>query len=528
MERLTRLSKAYEYQSLNSKLSSRTNLVTSKRSEISASEKKIEEFSKQIKEVEKELLEIEAKREAELEKGGKLQGLVTKEKEMEHDLVKKKTGLKFKEDNLEEEKKKLGNDRDYLKTLEKNHEEKKKELEELNNNFKEMKESYENSLKELNVKDELLQTLLTGMASNKKKKEDGEDDNQGGYIGALANAKSKEANAITEISQTKLRISHLTKELSSKEPAAKKASKENQGLISELEELKEKLTGLDQEMSKMSWNSEKEVELNERKSTLEKKINDLSEKRDFLKARLGGLDFNYQDPTPGFDRSKVQGLIASLITLPASNASFSTALEIVAGGRLYNVVVSDEKIGSSLLQKGQLKKRVTLIPLNKISANVAPAEKVNAAKSLAPQKVELALELIGYEDEVEKAMKYVFGNTLVCKDSETAKKVTFDQKVRMKSVTMEGDVYDPAGTLSGGSKNQGGGVLLRMTELLNVEKELKAKTEEWKKLDGEMKEGNVEKNKWEVKRREKGMLVHRIELLEGQIKGSNATRVSQS
>ena len=60
--------------------------------------------------------------------------------------------------------------------------------------------------------------------------------------------------------------------------------------------------------------------------------------------------------------------MASLVTLDPADYNKSTALEISAGGRLYNVVVQDEKIGKELLQNGKLKKRVTIIPLNKINA----------------------------------------------------------------------------------------------------------------------------------------------------------------
>lgn len=56
------------------------------------------------------------------------------------------------------------------------------------------------------------------------------------------------------------------------------------------------------------------------------------------------------------------------MTLDPADYNKSTALEISAGGRLYNVVVQDEKIGKELLQNGKLKKRVTIIPLNKINA----------------------------------------------------------------------------------------------------------------------------------------------------------------
>lgn len=48
----------------------------------------------------------------------------------------------------------------------------------------------------------------------------------------------------------------------------------------------------------------------------------------------------FRDPERGWDRSKVKGLLANLITV--SDISYSTALEVVAGGRLYNIVVDTE------------------------------------------------------------------------------------------------------------------------------------------------------------------------------------------
>src|SRR5260370_42075189 len=89
---------------------------------------------------------------------------------------------------------------------------------------------------------------------------------------------------------------------------------------------------------------------------------------------MSGLDFSYTDPVPNFDRRQVKGLIASLITIDESDWDKSTALEIAAGGRLYNVVVDNQQVGSQLLSKGQLRKRVTIIPLNKISAFKASAQ----------------------------------------------------------------------------------------------------------------------------------------------------------
>lgn len=58
------------------------------------------------------------------------------------------------------------------------------------------------------------------------------------------------------------------------------------------------------------------------------------------------------------------GVVANLVHVKDEVAA--TALEVTAGGRLYNVVVDTEATGKALLQHGRLKRRVTLIPLNKV------------------------------------------------------------------------------------------------------------------------------------------------------------------
>lgn len=70
----------------------------------------------------------------------------------------------------------------------------------------------------------------------------------------------------------------------------------------------------------------------------------------------------------------MKGLVVSLVDLPESSVAYSTALEVSAGAKLYNIVVEDEQVSSQLLKPGVLKKRITIIPLNKINATVVPSE----------------------------------------------------------------------------------------------------------------------------------------------------------
>ena len=114
------------------------------------------------------------------------------------------------------------------------------------------------------------------------------------------------------------------------------------------------------------------AELQQERLEVQRRISVLREQVDSLSGRLARLSFEYQDPQRGFDRSQVKGLVARLLRVQDEEAA--TALEVVAGGKLYQVVVSSESVGKALLEKGRLQRRVTIIPLNKIRGSTLSDE----------------------------------------------------------------------------------------------------------------------------------------------------------
>jgi structural maintenance of chromosome 2 len=169
-----------------------------------------------------------------------------------------------------------------------------------------------------------------------------------------------------------------------------------------------------------------------------------------MSARLAAFEFSFSDPHPGFDRTRVKGLVAQLINL--KDTKTATALEVVAGGKLFNVIVDTEETGKALLQNGRLKRRVTIIPLNRISARAIDEATVQRARAkVGAENVHSALSLVGYDDELDAAMQFVFGSALVCRDLNRAKDLTFDASIAVRTVTLDGDTFDPSGTLTGGS-----------------------------------------------------------------------------
>jgi structural maintenance of chromosome 2 len=153
-------------------------------------------------------------------------------------------------------------------------------------------------------------------------------------------------------------------------------------------------------------------------------------------------------------------------------------------------------------------------------------QKLSSATKLAPGKVRLALSLVGYPEDVANAMTFVFGDTLVCDDAESAKLVTFSPQVGgVRSVTLDGDVYDPSGTLSGGSAPSGSGTLVKVQELLEAERKVgdaKRRLDELEMTEAKGKEG---RDRWKKLSRELEIKEHEMRLLAEQVEGSNAARV---
>ena len=516
LERTTRLYKAYEWQKLQHKLAERSDVGHAKE-QLATHAGNIAAYTRQLAALEEELGNLRAKRDAEMEANGQQDALLQKARALAHELVEATTQAEFRRSASTEEAARVEAEQQALVAAEEALAAEQASFDTMRLALEADKKAHDDVAQRAAETDALLQSLLTGMASEA-------DGGSSGFQGQLARAREREATARSEIQQTRVRMDHLQRELRTKEPLAQKEAGESAGLVGELEKAQAEARGAHQAVADLGWDPAHYERLANERTELEGRVATLRAERDAMQERLpSALQFTYVDPGRNFDRSRVRGLVASLVTLDKSSRAYAPALEAAAGSRLYNVVVDDEKTGSQLLTHGQLKKRVTLIPLRQIQPNVADRRRVDAAKRLAPNRVELALELVGCEEHVRAALEYVFGQTLVCKDAESARRVTFDAAVQMKSVTIDGDTYDPAGRLSGGSK--GGGVqnvLLRMQELAHCERALSQAQETLAANDAAWRTLQEARRAFMGASEEAELAHHRAELLQTQVEQSRA------
>ncbi|KAL7546813.1 hypothetical protein ACHAWF_010148 [Thalassiosira exigua] len=303
----------------------------------------------------------------------------------------------------------------------------------------------------------------------------------------ISKAHGDASDAEARAKRARMKIEHLGKSLKSVEKDMKKEQSSAAKLSKKRDATAEKVEGLRKKLSKCDFSEGDFDALEKEKIELENSASNLQETVDTLTAQLQGrLAFNYHDPVRGFDRSKVKGLVAKLIDVKLPK--HSTALEVVAGGKLYQVVVDEAVTGKALLDKGRLQRRVTIIPLDKIVPRRVSAAAADRAAGVARDHkttAHPAIELVGFDEEVRSAVEYVFGSTLVVDGMKAANAICDATKTR--TVTLDGDVYEPSGLISGGSKDNLGSTLTKISQLTAASKELGEKTARLKVVTAKLK-----------------------------------------
>lgn len=474
LERTEKIVGAYDYVKYSEKFQEHTRLLEENTSHVDALEKLMEKSVHEIESLNEEISSLKKQREAQIRKDGKFQALEKQVKELSHESARINTLVELKTSSIKEEQHKRQKMQSDITDLEKQVQEKLQSFKQLQADYDQAKKDFEEMSNEKDRKEELLQSLQTGVSSK--------EGHETGYANELQTVRQTIANAHTSSAQAQVRLDSLQKQMKADVPKLEKARAQHADTLKTLEEMRKQHEYLKGKMAEAGIVPGKLEELKSEESKLSEEVRVLAKKIDEAKRTVSNVDFNYSKPSDSFKATSVKGVVAQLFSLEESKYQAATALEVCAGGRLYQVVVDTDSTASQLLQNGKLRRRVTIIPLNKISAFKISAAKLGAAQSLAPGKVNLALDLIGYEHEIERAMEYVFGNTLICSDADSAKKVAFDPSVRVKTVTLEGDVYDPMGTLSGGSNSSGSnGILIKLQKLNSMtqkHKQLVAKLEE--------------------------------------------------
>ncbi|UZQ53689.1 chromosome segregation protein SMC [Trichothermofontia sichuanensis B231] len=148
-------------------------------------------------------------------------------------------------------------------------------------------------------------------------------------------------------------------------------------------------------------------------------------------------------------QSGLPGLCGLVAQLGRVDARYQLALETAAGARLGHLVVEDDAVAAAAiaLLKERRAGRATFLPLNKLSV---PATQLSPLR--AEGAIDYAVNLIDYDRRYATVFAYVFGQTVVFADLETARR----HLGRLRMVTLDGELLETSGAMTGGSQSQRG------------------------------------------------------------------------
>ena len=154
-------------------------------------------------------------------------------------------------------------------------------------------------------------------------------------------------------------------------------------------------------------------------------------------------------------KQKVVGTVAGILAVPKD---LGTAVGIALGKAWQNIVTADEYDAAdlmSLLRERRLG-RATFLPLTTMKYNDLPREfaKVRDESGV----VGVASELVDYDSRFANVVSNLLGKTVIVEDQETGLAISKKYGYSLRVVTLEGDMYQTSGALTGGSvsKNRSG------------------------------------------------------------------------
>ncbi|RII35133.1 chromosome segregation protein SMC [Clostridium chromiireducens] len=262
-------------------------------------------------------------------------------------------------------------------------------------------------------------------------------------------------------------------------------------------------------------------------ANLTKKENELRElnrvltKLDANRSMLENLEKHYE----GYNRS-VKSLMESIHKERIAEADdtkvlgeiftvdkrYETAIEIALGAAISNVITKNEEVAKvliSYLKKNNLG-RATFLPLNIIKGRKLELDRnITSANGY----IGIASDIISYNKEYSNIIDYALGRTIICSNMDSALNIARIGKYNYKIVTLEGEVINPGGALTGGSiKGKNSNVLGRKREIEELIENISEKKKHCEELAN-----TVQALKNEIKNLDESILNQRDEVHERNI-----------
>lgn len=215
-------------------------------------------------------------------------------------------------------------------------------------------------------------------------------------------------------------------------------------------------------------------ELNNKKLDFENKVFSLKQKINANRDLLENMDGFFNSVVSVIKQAKLgrlNGIISTVSDVVKTKDEYRDAIEVALSSYMQNIITktsSDAKNAIEFLKQKNLG-RATFLPIDNIKSKnyKNDIEVLNFSGVIG-----FAFDLIEVNNEYENIFKSLIGNVLVVEDIITATNIAKKIKFSLKIVTLDGQVINPGGSMTGGSKLKKQSFLSRKIDIDNFEKKL--------------------------------------------------------
>lgn len=188
-------------------------------------------------------------------------------------------------------------------------------------------------------------------------------------------------------------------------------------------------------------------DLEDRLTRLEREYSKLNAQDEAARTVKRGYNRAVETILQARDTGKIRGVHGTVAELAGVSKEYETALQVAAGGRMQSIVVDSDAVASDAIKILKKKRagRATFLPINKMLPGRPSGKAIRTKQD--EKSLGFALDLVDYEEKYENVFWYVFQDTVVMKDIDSARRLMGG--VRM--VTMDGESIERSGAMVGGT-----------------------------------------------------------------------------
>ncbi len=234
----------------------------------------------------------------------------------------------------------------------------------------------------------------------------------------------------------------------------------------------------------------------EKRDALQKQLTELTVRTDTVSSKLRMLE-EMEREFEGFSkavrnvmqqskRGALGGIHGPVSALIRTKDACAVAIEIALGSAMQQIVVADEASAKAAI--GYLKRsdcgRATFLPLNVIQGRSLNETGVERSSGF----VGIASELVEYKPQYRNIVSNLLGKTVIAEDMDSAIAIANRFGHRFRIVTLDGQVINAGGSMTGGSVSKNAGILSRANEIERLNREKSELSTEAETLRGRLAE----------------------------------------